>query len=158
MARLEDDLPLQIEQVLDRMTQQARQRGVKLEMQIPPKLVPAVLAPRFFAEILLRLVDNGIKFARPAVDSWVCVSAENRENEIEFVVSDNGIGIPVDQIERIFDPLIQVDRSWHEQQGVGLGLPVARGLVELHGGTIWAESQTGEGTRVHFSIPRNVNN
>ena len=153
MARVETDLTLQIEQVLERMQQQAHQHGVRLEIENSPRLPPAIVAPRFFSEILVRLVDNGIKFARRDAESYVRINVVACEHENEIIVSDNGTGIPAEQADRIFDPLVQIDRTRYEQQGVGLGLTVARGLVELHGGRIWAESQAGEGTQVHFTLP-----
>ena len=104
-------------------------------------------------EALIRLVDNGIKFARQGVDSYVIVSAQDKPDEIEFIVSDNGVGIPASELERIFEPLVQVRRAEMEQQGVGLGLTVARGLIQLHGGRMWAESRLGEGTDIHFTLP-----
>jgi signal transduction histidine kinase len=154
MARLEVNLIMQIEQVLDRMQPQARQHGVKLELQAPRRLLqPVILTPRFFSETLVRLVDNGIKFSRPNVESKVIVTVTDRQEDVEIAVGDNGTGIAADRLEHIFDPLVQVDRPYQEQQGVGLGLAVARGLVRLHNGRIWAESQVGQGTTVHFTLP-----
>lgn len=152
-CRVEDELFLDVEQTLERLAVQARQRKVRLEAQIPPDLPAVTIAPRFFSEALVRLVDNGIKFSRSGVDSYVIVSALNRPAEIEIVVSDNGIGIAEDQLDQIFKPLVQLNRSKHEQQGMGLGLTVAKGLIELHGGRIWVESKLGEGTQVHFTLP-----
>jgi two-component system, sensor histidine kinase and response regulator len=157
MARRETDLCLQIEQVVDRMQPLAKQRNVRLEMDCGPEGCgpqPVVeLAPRFFSEALVRLIDNSIKFARLKADSFVKVSAVAHEAEIEIIVADNGVGIAAEQLEHIFDPMVQIERSKHEQQGVGLGLTVARGLIELHGGRIWAESHLDEGTTVHFTLP-----
>jgi signal transduction histidine kinase len=152
-SRVEDDLLFHIEQTVDRLAVQARQRGIRLEVQVPSGLPAVTIAPRFFSEALLRLVDNGIKFARSGVDSYVIVRAINRPAEVEIIVSDNGIGIAEDQLDQIFKPLVQVNRSRQEQQGMGLGLTVAKGLIALHGGQIWAESKLGEGTQIHFTLP-----
>jgi signal transduction histidine kinase len=152
-AKVEANLSLYVEQVLDRLRPQAKERRVRLEMRVPEDLPPVLLAARFFSEALIRLVDNGIKFARQGVDSYVIVSAQDKPDEIEFIVSDNGVGIPASELERIFEPLVQVRRAEMEQQGVGLGLTVARGLIQLHGGRMWAESRLGEGTDIHFTLP-----
>jgi signal transduction histidine kinase len=101
----------------------------------------------------VRVLDNGIKFSRPGIASFVTVTATSKGQEVEIVVSDNGVGISASQLERIFQPLFQADRSRHEQQGVGLGLAVARGLIGLHGGRIWAESQIDAGTQIYIALP-----
>jgi two-component system, sensor histidine kinase and response regulator len=155
MARAEEDLLLHIEQVVERMRVPAVHRRVRLELIAPDEpLPPVILAPRFFSEALVRLIDNGIKFARPAGDSYVRINAMAQEREVEIIVADNGVGISPDQLVRIFEPLVQVDRARQEQQGVGLGLTVTRGLIKLHGGRIWAESRMGEGTEVHVTLPQ----
>ena len=155
MARADEDLMLHVEQVIDRLRPVAEQRGVCLKLGTPPcSLPPAIVAPRFFSEAVIRLVDNGIKFSRPDVESQVIVEAQGLADEVEVTVSDNGVGIGPEQLARIFDPLVQINRQEQEQQGVGLGLSVAKGLIKLHGGRIWAESQLGEGTQVHLTVPR----
>jgi len=153
MARVEDDWAPYIDQALRQLQPAANQHAVRLEFHAPQAVKPLLIAPRFFLEALLRIIENSTKFARPDVESYVVVSITDRPNEVEIVVSDNGVGIPADQLERIFAPLVQVGRSQLEQQGVGLGLTVARGLVGLHGGRIWAESTVGEGTQVHIALP-----
>jgi two-component system, sensor histidine kinase and response regulator len=154
MARQEPELVLNIEQVIQRMALQAKQRKVRLSLRAPENVPTVCLAPRFFTEALVRLIDNGIKFSRNDVEAFVNLLVEVHPEEVEVVVEDNGMGIAAERLERIFDPLVQVDRAKNEQQGVGLGLTVARGLVLLHGGRIWADSKLGEGTRVHFTLPR----
>ncbi len=74
---------------------------------------------------------------------------------IKFQVSDNGRGIPLDDLERIFEPFYRVAHESKEAQvsGTGLGLALAKTLVELHGGKIWAESPPGEGSVFCFTIP-----
>ncbi|OIO91002.1 MAG: hypothetical protein AUK03_12075 [Anaerolineae bacterium CG2_30_64_16] len=153
VARVDRDIAVHVRQALDRVRSRATQRHVQLEARVPEALSPVLLAPRFFSEALLHILDNGIKFARSDVESWVIVTAEDHETEVEIVVSDNGVGIPADQLERIFNPLVQIDRPRLEQQGVGLGLTVAHGLIQLHGGRLWAESQLNEGTQVHIVLP-----
>jgi signal transduction histidine kinase len=118
-------------------------------------------------QVLINLISNAIKFNRP--DGQVIVRAElapmRRPFEEDFfgeetadalrvTVSDTGIGIPEDQLSRIFDAFYQVDASSTRQHGgAGLGLSIVRKLIEAHGGEAWAESIVGAGTTFHFTLP-----
>ena len=74
-------------------------------------------------------------------------------DEVRFEVADSGPGIPTGQLEKVFEPFHQVDGSDTRQQGgTGLGLAISRGLVERHGGRIWATSEQGEGTTMAFTL------
>jgi signal transduction histidine kinase len=68
-----------------------------------------------------------------------------------FTVSDTGPGIPKENLGDIFSPYWQAKRT--ERMGAGLGLPIAKGIVEAHGGKIWVESEPGDGTTFHFTLP-----
>lgn len=118
-------------------------------------------------QVLINLISNAIKFNRP--NGHVAVRAElapmRRPFEEDFFgeeiadalrvsVSDTGIGIPEDQLARIFDAFYQVDSSSTRQHGgAGLGLSIVRKLVEAHGGEVWADSIIGVGTTFHFTLP-----
>lgn len=77
------------------------------------------------------------------------ISAERTDGEVLFSITDTGPGISAEQVPRIWD------RYWHSKQegGIGLGLAIAKALVEAHGGRIWVESQIGAGTTFHFTLP-----
>jgi two-component system sensor histidine kinase VicK len=82
------------------------------------------------------------------------ISAEQQDGEVQVHVADTGLGIPAREIERIFDRFYQVEPHLTRQHGgLGLGLPIAKGMVELHGGKIWVESVEGLGSRFSFSVP-----
>jgi len=118
-------------------------------------------------QVLINLISNAIKFNRP--NGTVTVRAElapiRRPFEEDFFgeevadalrvsVSDTGIGIPEDQLSRIFDAFYQVDAtSTRQHGGAGLGLSIVRKLIEAHGGEAWAESIVGAGTTFHFTLP-----
>jgi len=103
-------------------------------------------------QTLTNLLGNAIKFS--AAGGIVRVSASEQAGRVRFQVADEGRGIPEDKLERIFDRFEQVDSSdTRLSGGSGLGLAISRGIVERHGGRIWAESQPGVGTVVSFDIP-----
>jgi signal transduction histidine kinase len=106
-------------------------------------------------QVLINLIQNATKFS-PSL-SIIRVSARPLGDFVLFEVSDDGRGIPESSIESIFEPFYQVDGSdSRAQSGTGLGLAICRGIVELHGGRIWAENRTPHGTSVFFTIPRHV--
>jgi signal transduction histidine kinase len=104
-------------------------------------------------QTLANLLGNAIKFSRPG--GVVRVEAVPGEDLVTFTVRDQGRGIPAEKLERIFERFEQVDSSdARHMGGTGLGLAISRGIVERHGGRIWAESTLGEGTAVHFTLLR----
>jgi signal transduction histidine kinase len=135
----------------------------ELEQGIPRVVVDADK----IQQVLVNLVSNAIKFNR--LNGQVSVRAElapmRRPFEEDFFgeetadalrvsVSDTGIGIPDDQLGRIFDAFYQVDSSSTRQHGgAGLGLSIVRKLIEAHGGEVWVESILGAGTTFHFTLP-----
>ena len=76
-------------------------------------------------------------------------------HEVTFTVADTGIGIPESDLERIFERFYRVDAARSREAGgtQGLGLAIARHIVDSHGGKIWVESAVGQGSRFHFSVP-----
>jgi two-component system phosphate regulon sensor histidine kinase PhoR len=107
---------------------------------------------RRLAEVLQNLLDNAIQYTLPG--GQIIVSAESAEEEIILTVSDTGIGIPKADQPRIFERFYRVDvaRS-REAGGTGLGLAIAKHLVEVHGGRLWVDSEIGQGSQFHFSVP-----
>jgi PAS domain S-box-containing protein len=103
-------------------------------------------------QTLVNLLGNAIKFSPQGAEIQIAV--RNDGEVADFVVSDLGRGIPPDQLESVFERFRQVDGSdAREKGGTGLGLAIARGIVEQHGGRIWAESGEGVGTTFHFTLP-----
>jgi PAS domain S-box-containing protein len=103
-------------------------------------------------QTLLNLTSNAIKFSERG--STVRLYAAEEGDEVHFRVSDDGRGIPADKLSSVFERFEQVDSSDTRQKGgTGLGLTISKGIVERHGGRIWAESELGVGTTVHFTLP-----
>lgn len=137
----------------------AEEKGVRLEGQLAPVSMQG--NRQQMRQVLTNLVDNALKFT-PA-DGRVLVTTRVVHDEgrdwYELVVEDNGIGVPPEDLGRIFERFYQVDRSRarsDERRGTGLGLSICQAIVHAHHGTIRAESQLGQGTRftARFPIPR----
>ena len=129
----------------------ARSTGVRIELGASPGRV--VADPDRIVQTLTNLLGNAIKFS--AEGQTVVLDTRLEDGHVLFRVRDEGRGIPEDRLESVFERFEQVDSSDSRQKGgTGLGLPISRGIVERHGGWIWMESTLGEGTTVHFTLPR----
>ena len=131
----------------------AESSGVELLATYDEEL-PAVHAdPERVTQLLSNLVGNALKFTPAGGQVEVHVQPYGEGAMVSVI--DNGEGIPDDQLPRVFDRFFQVSNSrMGGRHGAGLGLPIARGIVEAHGGTIWIESAQGRGTTVRFTLPR----
>lgn len=104
------------------------------------------------SQVFQNLIVNALKFRRKEEGPYVRISAQRGSGEWVFSVADNGIGILPEYRDRIF-VLFQRLHSRAEYPGTGIGLAICKKVVERHGGEIWFESEPGEGTTFHFSIP-----
>jgi len=113
--------------------------------------LPAVMADEGqLVQLFQNLIDNSIKF-HGEEPPRVHVSAKQNGKEWIFSVRDNGVGIDPQYFERVFIVFQRLHGS--EYTGTGIGLSIAKRIVERHGGRIWLESQSGKGSTVHFTIP-----
>ncbi len=102
-------------------------------------------------QVLTNLLGNAIKFTQEGGD--ITLSANAAGGEVVFSVRDNGPGIATEDVEHIFDRFWQAQRKGREGLGLGLGLAIVRGIVQAHGGRVWAESEIGVGTTISFTLP-----
>jgi two-component system sensor histidine kinase/response regulator len=130
----------------------ATTKGVTLEYLVKPNLPPVQLCEPLFANALGRLIENAIKFSS-GEGKLMAVETQEIQGWIEIAVTDEGPGIPPGEISRLFERFRQVDREKMEQQGVGLGLSIAQGIIHLHGGEIVAKSTVGKGSTFTIRLP-----
>jgi light-regulated signal transduction histidine kinase (bacteriophytochrome) len=115
--------------------------------------LPTVMADQVqMMEMLQNLIANAIKFRRPGEPPRIHVSATSTDSEWTFSVADNGIGIPEEQQERIFQ-MFQRLNTEQDYPGTGIGLATSKKIAERHGGRIWVESKEGKGATFYFTIP-----
>lgn len=103
-------------------------------------------------QVIDNIISNALKYSPDGGDIYFGISALDKY--IKVMISDEGMGIPVDNLKRIFDRFYRADRARSRAMGgTGLGLAIAREMIEAHGGEIWAESEEGKGTSIFFTLP-----
>ncbi len=141
-------------ETLEGMTSVAEQRSVELKLSSAPDLPPVRANPEKVQRVLFNLVTNA--FQHIPDGGRVSVTALATDEEIEVDVADSGAGIPVADVERVFEPLWRggVARASRPRDGGGLGLPISRSIVEAHGGRIYVAKTSSCGTHIRFTLPR----
>jgi two-component system sensor histidine kinase ChiS len=149
--------PTRVRQIVDQVTAvvavAAQAKQLRIHNEVPVDLPLVNADPSRLQQILVNLVGNGVKFSSSG--GLVRVSAGRQREQIWVAVEDRGVGIPRDELVRIWDPFYQVEAPMQRRHGgSGLGLAIVRRLVELHGGVVRAESE-GEncGSRFTFTLP-----
>lgn len=123
-----------------------------LSIEIADDLPPVSIDTRRIHQVVCNLVENATKYS--PIGSRVRISALPQENVVILSVSDEGPGIPLEERQTVFEAFRQAsNRAPQDTRGAGLGLAIAKGLVEAHGGQIWVDSQPSRGTTVSFSLP-----
>lgn len=132
---------------------QINERAIDCQLIIPPDLPLIRVDERKIKQILMNVMSNAIKFTRPGGNVTVEASI-SPDNQFVFQVRDTGIGMSEEDIPAAFAKFRQIDSALNREfEGTGLGLPLARGLTELHGGSIGVESKLGHGTAVTIRLP-----
>lgn len=149
------DLRTEVQDACEDYEAIAESGGRTLATDLPAKNV-AILADREKIRVVLdNLISNAVKFTPPGGQVQVALSPQG--GQVEIAVTDTGIGIPPEELDRIFDRFYQVeDHMTRRHGGMGLGLSIVRGLVKLHGGHVLAESVPGRGSRFLVYLPMAV--
>ncbi|UOQ65950.1 PAS domain S-box protein [Hymenobacter volaticus] len=157
-----ETIPFDLRDVLqasqESLLPRAQEKGIALTLNLPSADVPTTVLgdPYRLRQILLNLLSNAVKFTERGQVSLTChqLSEPGEKQLFQFSVQDTGPGIPLHQLQDMFEPFTQASASTaREYGGSGLGLSISRGLVELMGGTMTAESQLHEGSTFMFTLP-----
>jgi len=147
-----------IDDVLDFVKDAATKKNLSIfKNESPPSLV--VEADRNYLEqVFVNLLDNAIKYTPEGGRVSLSASEKNQE-EVLISVQDDGIGIPREDLPRIFERFYRVDKGRSQELGgTGLGLSIVKHIIQAHGGKVWAESQLGKGSTFYFTLPKNPKN
>lgn len=124
-----------------------------MRVNIPTDLPLVPMDFVLIQQVLVNLLDNAIKYSPP--DTPIEISVQQADQEIEIQVADRGVGIAPEDLTRVFAKFFRVHHPGRTT-GSGLGLTICKGIVEIHGGRIWAENRPGGGTIVALRLPLRV--
>ena len=144
--------PCDVEELIGSTLEQfgSRLEGRKVMIELPQDLPLVPLDFVWMALVMLNIIDNATKYSPP--DSPIEIHAGVNGEILEISVADRGIGIPPEDFERVFNKFYRVQRP-DVVAGTGLGLSISKGIIEAHGGTIWAEDRSDGGTIIKMHLP-----
>ncbi len=143
------DVSALLVEVADEFRASAAVKGIELTVAGDTGVMPATFDHARLFQVLGNLIGNAIKFSPRGTS--ILLRAERIDDQMQVSVCDQGPGIPADRIETVFERFAQVHQ--HDRRGLGLGLFIARRIVDAHAGRIWAESASGRGTSILFTLP-----
>jgi len=142
-----------VQTTFKRLSLQAQEKRIGLHPNLPPDLPPVLADEDRVTQVLVNLVGNALQYTPEGGD--ITISSTRHGNEVHISISDTGIGIPPEHLSQLFTRFYRVDKSRSRASGggSGIGLTIARHLIEAHGGRIWAESAgEGQGSTFTFSL------
>ncbi|MCP9454884.1 MAG: cell wall metabolism sensor histidine kinase WalK [Nitrospira sp.] len=141
-----------VEDVVENYQATARQKSLLVRVILSSPLPPVRADADKLHRVLINLIHNAIKFTPEGGEIRIEVTVR-ADDFVEVSVSDTGLGIPSNELGKIFDTFYRSQSAPVEARGAGLGLTIAKNLVELHGGVMWVESTVGKGSRFSFTVP-----
>ena len=150
LERHTTDLAMIVVSAADMLERQAKDRGVRVEIDLPDDLAPVEADDDRVLQVLANLIGNAIKFTESG--GTVAVRAHMETDRVRVEVADTGAGIPAADLPHIFDRF-WTSRRTSKVKGTGLGLAISKGIVEAHGGRLRAESDVGRGSTFAFTLP-----
>jgi PAS domain S-box-containing protein len=147
------EVPRLVEEAVETLRPLAADKHLELRVELDPDLPSLRADAGRIQQVLVNLIGNAIKFTGHSGRIDVQVTRGATGAEVRFRVADSGYGIPVGELPHIFTRYWQGAHSRQIGRGAGLGLAIAKGIVEAHGGRIWAESEVGKGSAFYFTLP-----
>ena len=141
-----------INEVLNTITGFSNKKGIPIQTHIQKDMPPLTADKVKFKQIMFNLLSNAVKFTPE--NGRIAINANLVNQHLQIAVSDTGIGIKSEDMDKIFEAFRQLDASYaRHYEGTGLGLTLTKRLVELHGGRIWVDSEYGKGSVFTFTLP-----
>ncbi len=149
------DIQFIIKNILELNMYQAEKKGIRVNLSIPDELPPVNVDKGMIEEVVLNLFSNAVKYSPE--NTQIDISAEPREHEMLIAITDQGFGISKESLPNIFNKFYRVtdNEKVKDIEGSGLGLSLVKEIIELHAGTIWAESELEKGSTFYFTLPIN---
>jgi two-component system phosphate regulon sensor histidine kinase PhoR len=144
-------VPTLFDDVINRLSPAAQEKEVALRADVSTPIPPVRADAKRLEQVMMNLVHNAIKFTPEG--GAVSLQAARRGPGVEIAVADTGVGMSASEAARVFERFYKVDRGRARASGAGLGLAIARHLVELHGGRLRVVSEPGRGSRFSFALP-----
>ena len=143
------NLSVVTEMAVEEQQEIAEEKGIQIETEIEEN-VEGYADETMFIRLWMNLIGNAVTYGREG--GWIRVGIQKQDNKVAGYVEDNGIGIEEEKLPHIWERFYQADTS-RSEKGSGLGLSMAKWIVQAHGGTISAESIYGKGTKFIFQFP-----
>ncbi len=142
-----------VEEVIEEKRLKAQEEDVTLNFEKPQTSLPQVrVDPEKITLAIKNLIDNAVKYTFPG--GQITVKLKLKNNAIEFSIADTGVGIPENQMQRLFTKFFRAENAIRLQtEGSGLGLYLVKNIIESHKGKVWAESEEGKGSTFYFTLP-----
>ena len=142
-----------LDSIIDTITPQIKEKNISLKINIKTDADKIKADPGQIERVFLNLLSNAVKFTPGK--GIIVISAVDKTGIVEFSVEDTGIGIPKQDLEKVFEEFFRSDNAAAQEiKGTGLGLSLVKKIIEAHNGKIWVESELGKGTKFSFTISK----